>query len=122
MGETIRMDELAGCVSGALAEWYDGVEEELDRVLERRTEELRDKLEARSPKDTGEYAAGWAVSEERQGGETVRTVYNEKRPELTVWLEYGTRLPDGRRRMEARQHIRRTEREIRDAIGKDLTE
>jgi hypothetical protein len=59
-------------------------------------------LRETSPKDTGEYAKGWAYRQEAPGS---YRVYNKKKPQLTHLLEHG-HAKRGGGRVEGRPHIK----------------
>lgn len=57
--------------------------------------ETRDRLRQVSPKDSGDYAKGWAIKRERKNGGRSTTVYNKDKPQLTHLLEHSHVIRNG---------------------------
>ena len=108
---------LSQAIVNALAEYTDeviqGIEQEKKTVAEKAVETLRET----SPKNTGKYAKGWAIS--NANGKYV--VYNKTSYQLTHLLEYGHVKRNGGR-TESRPHIRLAEEkainDFTDAVKK----
>lgn len=61
------------------------VREDAERVIEQVAKETVKRLRKTSPKDTGAYARGWRLKNDRRG--LTATVYNATHPGLTHLLE-----------------------------------
>lgn len=114
MTETIPISEFEFYLTDLCQKEVLNAELTLEEVLAKRAVELRKKLNARSPKDTGEYAKGWRIRTATRDGKKVKVLYNAKKPFLTLILEYGTY------RMKAQPHIRLALDEEVDQIMEEL--
>lgn len=90
----------------------DGVEIQMQRIIDDYTVEVRrainnaqdkvakeaaQKLRNTSPKKSGEYAKGWAVRRQKgRNGIVDVEVYNKKKPQLTHLLENGHVVDNGK--------------------------
>lgn len=90
----------------------DGVEIQMQRIIDDYTVEVRravnnaqdkvakeaaQKLRNTSPKKTGEYAKGWAVRRQKgRNGIVDVEVYNKRKPQVTHLLENGHQVINGK--------------------------
>lgn len=107
----IKIDDLASAIAEELAAYGEEVADGLKQEVQRVAEETAQTLKATSPRDSGEYARGWAsrVEFENDGDIRVR-VYNRKKPQLTHLLEHGHAKQNGGR-VEGHPHIGPAERD-----------
>ncbi len=119
---TIPISEFEEYLTDLIRKEMLNADETLDDVLHRRAIQLRGKLQDVSPKSAGggNYAKGWRVKTAQRNHEKVKIIYNKNRPDLTIYLEYGTKNEDGTVRMESRQHIRLAAEETMDEMIDEL--
>ena len=111
MSDTVSMSEFGAVLTDLFEKEVMNAEETLDEVIHERALHLRGKLGQVSPYKTREYQKGWRIKTVTRNHERVRVIYNAARPELTYYLEYGTKHQD------KQPHIRRAlEEEIDDII------
>jgi len=112
--EQVEIDELGVKLTEILNEEAEAIEKDLYETIEAHSKMLAQSLRGKSPKKTGEYAAGWRVRTEWRYGEQVKVIYNAKKPWLTYILEYGTE------HQGAQQHIRPAVAEATDGLAAEL--
>ena len=90
---------------------YDGLTvTALTTVIPKVGREAAKKLRQTSPKDTGEYAAGWTVKVETGRINVGATVYGKKPTyQMAHLLEHGHLTRDGKRRVGQVEHIKKVE-------------
>ena len=82
--------DLSVQMADILDECSQDVVEAFDDALNKTMRESVQKLKSESPKQSGEYASGWKLKKEKEGGKVITgTVYNAKKPGLTHLLENG---------------------------------
>ena len=101
----IKVDELAGEIVLAIQAYTEDVSEAIDQAARDTAKAMAKDLRETSPKDTGEYAKGWAYRKEAPGS---YRVYNKKKPQLTHLLEHGHAKAGGGR-VEGIPHIKPAE-------------
>lgn len=116
MADEISLDEFSVALSDLLEKEALNAEETLEEITHKRALQLRDKLRLRSPKDTGDYAKGWAIKTVTRNHEKVKVLYNKTKPWLTYVLEYGNA------HQGARPHIRTALLETTDEIIEELVD
>lgn len=116
MADVIHLDEFESYLTDLCEKEVMSAEQTLDEVLAKRAVELKGKLNATSPRDTGAYAKGWRMRRGTRNHETVRTIYNAEKPFLTFILEYGSQ------HQKAQPHIRLALDEEIDQIMEELLE
>ena len=110
--------EIAKQITDYKEEVAAGVKEKIREV----TKNMVQQLQQTSPRDTGEYARGWAQKTEYQSGEALRNrVYNKTKPQLTQLLENGHAKRTGGR-VEGRPHIRPAEEQAEKDLGQKVRE
>lgn len=112
--ENIPISEFETYLTDLVAKEAQSKLETVDEILHKRSIQLRGKLTACSPEDSGAYKKGWRVKTVQRNHEKVRLIYNASKPWLTYLLEYGTA------HMKARQHIRPALTETVDEIIEEL--
>ena len=96
----LDISDLADEIAKTLTDEYADAQDEINTAAEDTAKELCANLKASSPKRTGKYAKGWAVTRE---GNTFIT-HNKTRPTLTHLLENG-HMTRGGRRVSGQPHI-----------------
>ena len=90
MARSISVDMLADAIGETVSSFAREVEEQADRAVEAAARACASELRGTSPELTGEYAAGWTASVERDAlGSVTATVHNDAKPSLTHLLEFG---------------------------------
>ena len=86
----IKIDALADAVAKELASYSQECTDELKTMVKKTAKEAVQELTVSSPKDSGEYAAGWTSRVEYESQDDIRvSIYNKKKPQLTHLLEAG---------------------------------
>ena len=96
----IDISDISAEIAKTLTDEYADAQDEINIAAEDTAKELCANLKASSPKRTGKYAKGWAVTHE---GNTF-TVHNKTRPTLTHILENGHLKRNGGR-VSGQPHI-----------------
>ena len=97
----ISPDELAVELTKQLAIYTQEVQEAVANSVTALAKEGRAKVKSNSPKRTGEYAKGWAVSSENKKGRQTARIYNKTNYQLTHLLENGHVVRNGTGRIGA---------------------
>lgn len=86
----VKIDGLADAVVRSLAAYSAEATEGLKKEVKKAAKEAVAELKSTSPKDSGDYAAGWKTKTAFENSSDIRvTVYNSKAPQLTHLLENG---------------------------------
>lgn len=104
---TIKINDLVKEINKTLAEYADGVGEEIEKVAKKVAQNGVKTLRLRSPKLTGDYAKGWRAK--KVDGKWV--VYNATNYQITHLLEKGHAKVEGGR-VAPRVHIAPVEKEM----------
>lgn len=115
----IKIDELSNEIARTIQEYSEDVEQAVQKVLNKDSTELVNKLKATSPKKTGEYAKGWTKKKSTLDGRVTYTVYNKDRYQLTHLLEFGHAKRNGGR-VPGQPHIGPVRDEIEEQIVRDI--
>ncbi len=115
----IKIDELSNEIARTIQEYSEDVEQAVQKVLNKDSTELVNKLKATSPKKTGEYAKGWTKKKSTLDGRVTYTVYNKDRYQLTHLLEFGHAKRSGGR-VPGQPHIGPARDEIEEKIVRDI--
>lgn len=99
------MDGMTAQLEEILKESLDQIENRTERACAEVAAESVAKLRATSPKNTGQYAAGWTTKPYTEGATKGYVVYNATDYQLTHLLEHGHAKSNGRGRVRARKHI-----------------
>lgn len=97
----ISPDELAEELTKQLAIYTQEVQEAVANSVTALAKEGRAKVKSNSPKRTGAYAKGWAVSNENKKGKQTVRIYNKTNYQLTHLLENGHVVRNGTGRIGA---------------------
>ena len=101
-----------------LKDYKQEVAESIEKAYADKAGELAKERKRTSPRDTGDYAKGWAKKKQRMAGGVSYLVYNKDKPQITHLLEYGHLKRDGVNRVDGIPHIG----PARDRIEKELEE
>ena len=114
----VEIEGLSIALEKALAEYKEEVSASIEKAYADKAGELVKELKRTSPRDTGDYAKGWAKKKQRMAGGVSYLVYNKDKPQITHLLEYGHLKRDGVNRVDGIPHIG----PARDKIEKELEE
>lgn len=107
----VSIDGLADAVAKELAAYNQDVADGVKKEVKQVAREMVQELKQTSPKDSGDYAAGWRDKTEFESAEDIRErVYNAKKPQLTHLLEDGHAKQNGGR-VNGKPHIRPAKQE-----------
>ena len=107
----VSIDSLADAVAKELADYNQDVTDGVKKEVKRVAKEMVQELKRTSPRDSGDYAAGWREKPEFESAEDIRErVYNAKKPQLTHLLEHGHAKQNGGR-VNGKPHIGPAEQE-----------
>lgn len=107
----VTIDGLADAVAKELADYNQDVTDGVKKEVKQVAKEMTQRLKQTSPKDSGDYAAGWREKTEFESAEDIRErVYNAKKPQLTHLLEHGHAKQNGGR-VNGNPHIGPAEQE-----------
>jgi hypothetical protein len=109
----IKINGLTNEIAKALAEYSDDVTGDLDKAKDDISKEAVSELKATSPRQTGDYAKGWARKKTAHGF----IVHNRTDYQLTHLLERGHMNRDGSR-TAPRVHIAPVEEKVIDNFTK----
>lgn len=117
VGKKVYLRELAVEIEKTLAEYSEEVSEDIKHEVKNVANETVQRLKKTSPKDSGEYAKGWAAKTEFESKEDIRIrVYNRKKPQITHVLENGHAKINGGR-VEGKPHIGPAEKEAEEKLA-----
>lgn len=85
---------IADQVTELLEQYSKNVTEEMHNVFKKEASKARSELKAASPRDSGKYAAGWAIKDESTRLTVDYTIYN-RTPGLPHLLEFGHVIRNG---------------------------
>ena len=88
-----------------LKDYKQEVAESIEKAYADKAGELVKELKRTSPRDTGDYAKGWAKKKQQLIGGVSYLVYNKDKPQITHLLEYGHAKAGGLGRVEGVPHI-----------------
>lgn len=116
MDRKIPLQELEIAIVKELSEYSEEVTEGIKREVKSVAKEAVRTLKSTSPRDTGEYAQGWASKVEYESAEDIRVrIYNRKKPQLTHLLENGHAKVNGGR-VDGKPHIGPAEQQIENKL------
>lgn len=124
MTKTIPIDQLAEEVMKGLNEYAELATEDMKKAVRKSARTVRDEIKENAPKDTGKYAASWAIKTQKETSNSLDLVVHSKnRYQLAHLLEHG-HAKRGGGRVAAQVHIapaeqngiKELEREIEQAL------
>lgn len=117
----ISIDELADVVADELREYREDVAEALKASVQDSAKACVETLKQTSPKDTGDYAAGWRGRTAFESASDIRMqVHNKTDYQLTHLLEDG-HAKSGGGRVDGKPHIQPAADEAARRLEKDVT-
>lgn len=99
------MEGITAQLEKILNESMKTIENNTERACRTVAAESVAKLKATSPRNTGQYAAGWTMKPYTEGRVKGYVVYNATNYQLTHLLEHGHAKSHGRGRVRAQKHI-----------------
>ena len=112
----VSIDGLADAVAKELADYSQDVADGVKKEVKQVAKEMVQELKRTSPRDSGDYAAGWREKTEFESTEDIRErVYNAKKPQLTHLLEHGHAKQNGGR-VNGKPHIGPAEQEAEQKL------
>ncbi len=112
-----NINDLAREINRQLAEYANGVGEEIEAVAQKVAKDGVKRLKANSPKDSGDYGKGWRAKKV----DNTWVVHNATNYQLTHLLEKGHAKVGGGR-VAPRVHIAPVEREMIDKFEQGVEE
>ena len=82
---TLKLEDLADYLQSEC----DVLTADMEALLKASADDLKEKIMADSPKDTGAYALGWVVTKRQKPGDVEFVVRNKTKYQLTHLLEHG---------------------------------
>ena len=117
---SIRIDDLAREVMKGLDEYADVTTEQVKKAVRKAGNTVRREIQENAPKNTGDYAKGWAVKKVRESSHTLELVVHSKNSyQLTHLLEFGHALRNGER-IRAMPHIAPAEEKGIEQLEKQI--
>lgn len=102
----VKANELANEIKNMFINYIDEIDEEVVSLSDTLANQAKKDLKESSPKKTGDYSKGWAVSQHQSGKHYYgKAIHNKKKYRLTHLLEFGHATKDGKR-TQAYPHIR----------------
>lgn len=119
--KTVSVDDLAKEIALAVQQYTEDVSKAIEKEVISTATKVKKEIKDKSPRDTGEYANGWARKTTRKNGQTTVTIYNKDKPQLTHLLEFG-HAKKGGGRVSARPHIRPVHDRLIPQMEKEIEE
>lgn len=114
---------LADQVTDLLEKYSKNVTEEMHNVFKKEAAKARSELKAASPRDSGQYVAGWAIKDESTRLTVDYTIYN-RTPGLPHLLEFGHVIRNGTGRTfgsaPSHPHIASVNDELQNTVISEL--
>lgn len=117
----INIQDLSDEISKMLTEYVDNVEEIVEEETDHLIKEAKLDLASKSPKDKGDYARSWTITQKKYKGLHVysRVIHNKDHYRLTHLLEFGHHAKDGSW-VPAQPHIRSTEQKYKQQLSSNI--
>ena len=104
--KNVKGIDLGDAIMRELRAYSEGLAIEADNTAKRNAKKLKQKIEEKSPEDTGSYSRGWRIKEiSNQLGASKYVVHNKTDYRLTHLLEYGHATHGGTKTVKAQPHI-----------------
>lgn len=85
----VKIGGLSDALNAILDEYGDEAITAIETAAKKAGQKAAKTLKSTSPKDTGDYAKGWATKTQTERTHTSTVVYNRIKPGLTHLLEHG---------------------------------
>lgn len=115
----INVSELTSTIMEELEKYSDEIAENVKKEAKKVSKNCKNELKNTSPKDTGEYAEGWATKTLFENKETIRIAVHNKKYQLTHLLEKGHAKVTGGR-VEGIPHIAPAEEKAKTEFLKSV--
>ena len=117
----INIQDLSDEISKMLTEYVDNVEEIVEEETDNLIKEAKLDLVSKSPKDKGDYARSWTITQKKYKGLHVysRVIHTKDHYRLTHLLEFGHHAKDGSW-VPAQPHIRSTEQKYKQQLSSNI--
>ena len=117
----INVQDLSNEISKMLIEYVDDIDEIVEEETNTLIKEAKLDLISKSPKDKGDYARSWAITQKKYKGLHIysRVIHNKDHFRLTHLLEFGHHAKDGSW-VPAQPHIRSTEEKYRQQLSSNI--
>ena len=117
----INIQDLSDEISKMLTEYVDNVEEIVEEETDNLIKEAKLDLVSKSPKDKGDYARSWTITQKKYKGLHVysRVIHNKDHYRLTHLLEFGHHAKDGSC-VPAQPHSRSTEQKYKQQLSSNI--
>ena len=120
MSKTVKPEGLEKAIKDYLENYTEDIQEDVEITANEIGKEAREELRQTSPRRTGDYAKGWAVSKDRKKRNLYLVkVWNKTNYQLTHLLEFGHAKRNGGR-TTAIPHIRPVEEKYKTQFEKEL--
>ena len=116
---SIPPSELSKEIQKYLQEYKEEIDEDVQDETDKAIASAKTELRSISPKNTGNYASGWAVKSKKYSNGYYKVIWNRKAYQLTHLLEFGHATRNGGR-TKAQPHIRPTEEKYRTRFTESL--
>ena len=115
----IPPSELSKEIQKYLQEYKEEIDEDVQEETDKAIASAKSELRSISPKNTGNYASGWAVKSKKYSNGYYKVIWNRKAYQLTHLLEFGHATRNGGR-TKAQPHIRPTEEKYKTRFTESL--
>lgn len=116
---SIPPSELSKEIQKYLQEYKEEIDEDVQDETDKAIASAKSELRLISPKNTGNYASGWAVKSKKYSNGYYKVIWNRKAYQLTHLLEFGHATRNGGR-TKAQPHIRPTEEKYKARFTESL--
>lgn len=116
---SIPPSELSKEIQKYLQEYKEEIDEDVQDETDKAIASAKTELRSISPKNTGNYASGWAVKSKKYSNGYYKVIWNRKAYQLTHLLEFGHATRNGGR-TKAQPHIRPTEEKYKTRFTESL--
>lgn len=116
---SITPNDLSKEIQKYLQEYKEEIDEDVQDETDKAIASAKTELRSISPKNTGNYASGWAVKSKKYSNGYYKVIWNRKAYQLTHLLEFGHATRNGGR-TKAQPHIRPTEEKYRTRFTESL--
>lgn len=116
---SITPNDLSKEIQKYLQEYKEEIDEDVQDETDKAIASAKTELKSISPKNTGNYASGWAVKSKKYSNGYYKVIWNRKAYQLTHLLEFGHATRNGGR-TKAQPHIRPTEEKYRTRFTESL--
>lgn len=118
----VKNELVAEVIAQEIEQYINVTMSDIEEIVEKHGNELKERIKRDSPVNTGEYKKGWRVKKEGFGtGKPKCIVYNAKKGNITHLLEFGHAKKSGGR-TRAFPHIAKNEKDVQEEFEKEMVE